>query len=190
VSTKQFEAEKCIVNGETMAILPFRKEHHLYAKILETSGERIVPIRPVYVIDQSCRYYGSSFKGRVEGSKGLLGITKKLPIVIDPANSLYFFPTHSPARHQCAWFSHSHISRFMKTDSNCTEVIFRNGQKIVADISPSSFSHQFYKTAHLRTIISSRIEQEQRRMNTILFPKEQHAYIYEQLVREFRKEDG
>lgn len=188
MSIKSHEAKNFVINGDTMAVLPVKEENQLYSKILEISGERIVPIRPYHVVDQSCHYYGSSFKGRVEGSKKLLGMNKKVPIVVDPANSLYFFPTHSPIRHECAWLSHAHISRFLKAESNCTEVIFHNGQKMVMDISYSSFAFQFFKTAHLRTIISSRVEYEQRRMSAILFSNDQQAYIYEQLVRELRKD--
>ena len=33
-------------------------------------------------MDESCRYYGSTFEGRQKGSSTLTGITYKVPIII------------------------------------------------------------------------------------------------------------
>jgi len=176
-----------IINGETMAILPYLQSNNLFGKVIEMDRELFVHLKTTQIIDQSCRYYGSTLHGRKIGTKELIGITHKPPIAIDPSNAIYFFPTLSPNKPQCAWLSHAHISSFKKATHDKTIVTFINEQSITIDISFNSFSNQFYRTAQLRTVVSSRIEEEQRKLNMILFPNGQKSFIYEHIIRELRK---
>ncbi len=179
--------ERYVVNGETMAILPFWQARNLYGKIIEIHKELFVKMKPAKIIDLSCRYYGSSLKGRKIGTKELVGVTHKPPIVIDPVNTIYFFPTASPTKPYCTWFSHAHISSFKKVEHDRTCIQFINEQTLTLDISHTSFGNQFYRTAQLRTVVSSRIEEEQRKMNMLLFPNGQKSFIYEQIIRDLKK---
>ncbi|WP_243291432.1 competence protein ComK [Bacillus sp. FJAT-47783] len=176
-----------IINAQTMAILPHFDSNQPVAKIIEFQKVVYVNTRTTQVIDKSCRYYGASFQGRKTGTKELIGITHKPPIVIDPANTIYFFPTNSPAKPQCAWLSHAHISGFKKEAHDQTIVTFHNNESIKLDISFTSFRNQFYRTAQLRTVVSSRMEEEKRKMDFLLFPDGSKALLYEQIVRELRK---
>lgn len=44
------------------------------------------------ILNFSCIYYGSSLKGRIMGSKNILGGCYKLPIMISEKNNIIFFP--------------------------------------------------------------------------------------------------
>ncbi|MBO1511699.1 competence protein ComK [Metabacillus bambusae] len=183
IETKK-TVEDYIINRFTMAILP--DSNKMCTRILEYEEEFVVQKRPMEVIDQSCRYFGSSYSGRKDGTKNLMGITHKSPIVIDPANSIYFFPTTSSTRPQCAWLSHYFIKGSSKTEHDNTIVTFSNDKQINLAMSIGSFKNQYYRTAQLRTMISSRIELEQRKLNMLLIPKDEKEKnaIYEQMIRE------
>ncbi len=175
------------INRFTMAILP--KENKYCSEVLEFENEMIVKKRPMEVIDQSCRYFGSSYSGRKTGTKDLMKVTHKPPIVIDPANSIYFFPTTSSTRAHCAWISHSFVKEYSATKDDNTDIMFTNGRQITVPVSIGSFENQLFRTAQLRTIISSRIEQEQRKINMLLIPKNEKEVnaFYEQIIRKMNR---
>jgi competence protein ComK len=179
--------EDYIINRFTMAVLP--DSNNISTEILEYEETLVVQKRPMEVIDQSCRYFGSSYNGRKDGTKDLMGVTHKPPIVIDPANSIFFFPTTSSTRSQCAWLSHGYVKEYTGTEHDNTIVTFTNDKKITLTMSVGSFENQLFRTAQLRTIISSRIEQEQRKMNMLLIPRgeKEISAFYEQMIREFHR---
>ncbi|HZH63193.1 MAG TPA: competence protein ComK [Metabacillus sp.] len=171
-----------LINRFTMAILPV--ENKFCSQVIEYEKEIFVEKRPMEVIDQSCKYFGSSYSGRKTGTKDLMKVTHKPPIVIDPANSIYFFPTTSSTRAHCAWISHSFVKEYSATKEDNTKIIFTNGKQLNVPVSVGSFENQLFRTAQLRTIISSRIEQEQRKMNMLLLPKNEKEVnaFYEQMI--------
>jgi len=169
---KEYEA-----NPYTMAFLPLKVESKLHSIVIETEREMIVPVKPMDLVNRSCQYFGSSFKGRKEGTRELMGITHKPPIIVDPVNEIFLFPTASPSNEVCAWLSHSHILRHY-TSGTMTYVEFKNKKRISIDISKGSFENQLYHTAQLRTIITSRMDGK-RSMDLFLNPKNQEELIYQ-----------
>ncbi|MFC0274568.1 competence protein ComK [Metabacillus herbersteinensis] len=180
--------EKYEANRMTMAVLPYKYGKNVMAQVLECENEFIVKRRPMEVIDRSCRYYGSSYEGRKDGTRELMGITHKPPIVVDPVSTIFLFPTTSSSRPQCAWLSHIYIQHYTSTDLDDTKVIFTTGKEITLPVSVSSFENQLFRTAQLRTIISSRVEEEHRKMNMLLLPREKETNsLYEHIIRELSK---
>ena len=179
-------SEDYIINRFTMAILPDQSK--MCTEILEVDEEFVVQKRPMEIIDQSCRFFGSSYEGRKDGTKDLIRVTHKPPIVLDPANSIYFFPTTSSTRQQCVWLSYSHVKDFRKAEHDNTIITFNNGKEITLLISEGSFEKQLSRTARLQTIIFTRIEQEQRKLDMLLLPKDDKevSALYEKILREFR----
>lgn len=155
--------EEYEISPYTMAILPEMTAEGLYSKVIEVDYEYVVKAKPIEIIDKSCRFFGSSLKGRREGTKEIMGVTHKAPIVIDPTNSIYFFPTTSPSRQQCSWISHSFVKQLIQSPFEETTIIFSNQKEIVLPISRGSLENQLYRTAQLRTILSSRISLDKRK---------------------------
>lgn len=180
--------EDYTINRFTMAVLP-NISNKTYSEVLEIEENLVVEKRPMELISGSCSYYGSSYMGRKDGTRDVMGVTHKPPIVIDPTNSLYFFPTTSSTRPQCAWLSHSYVKSYSETEHDNTKVTFTNDKEVILCISIGSFENQLFRTAQLRTIMSSRIEQEQKKMNMLLFPKGQGEVntFYEQIIRELNR---
>ncbi|MFZ3589771.1 competence protein ComK [Bacillus sp. DJP31] len=151
------------ISPYTMAILPEVTEQGLYSRVMEMDGDYLVKMKPIDIMERSCRFFGSSMKGRREGTKEIMGITHKAPIVIDPSNYIYFFPTLSPSRQQCAWISHSFVQNIQSSEYDETLLIFTNRQKTTLPVSKGSLENQLYRTAQLITTLSSRISKENRK---------------------------
>ncbi|WP_338472102.1 competence protein ComK [Niallia sp. XMNu-256] len=154
------------INPLTVAVLPLEYEgDKIYSKVyqLDEESELYAPFKPLDLIKTACNIYGSSYEGRKDGSRHLVGITHKIPIAIDPTNSIYFFPTTSPSRPQCAWISYEHICAYKKIDSKNTLVTFHNNKSIVLPISKYSFDSQVKRAALLQTRIMQKIRDYKRR---------------------------
>ena len=90
------------INDDTLAIIPIDEYR---SKVIEKSRSFIVEQPPMRIIDKSCRYFGSSYQGRFLGTKNLIGISHKAPIIIEETREIIFFPTNSPRQYNCAWIS-------------------------------------------------------------------------------------
>lgn len=160
---KEKQIEEYEVNPYTMFIIPSEYGSKVYSQIYELEDDFLSPFKPLDIIKKSCEYFSSSFDGRKEGTKRLIGITHKVPIVIDPTNYIYFFPTTSPSRTECIWISHEHVVNYRRVAPRQTQVSFQNKQSYVFPISYSSFENQLLRTALLRTKLMQRIGQTERK---------------------------
>ena len=80
------------INAQTLAIIPIGKER---SKIIEVNGDYIINKSPIRILDDSCKFFGSSYEGRFCGTKTLTGITHKSPIIVEESKRIIFFPTKS-----------------------------------------------------------------------------------------------
>jgi competence protein ComK len=152
------EIKEYEVNPSTMALLgQIGKTGGVETRIIEKNHEFLMKMKPTMIIDQSCRYFGASLKGRQEGTREITGITHKPPIAIDPTNGIYMFPTQSPLKDTCAWFSHSHILKYDSAGYEETIVTMKNGRELLIDISFGSFENQLNRTAQFRYLLNERI---------------------------------
>ena len=150
--------EEYEINPLTAAIVPLQYGSKLFSQIHQLDQEFYSPLKPLELIKMSCRLFGSGYEGRKEGSRQLIGITHKIPIIIDATNIMYFFPTTSPNNPQCSWISHEHVLHYDRIDSTSTLVTFRNKKSLVIPISIYSFQNQMLRTAFLRTKLMQRID--------------------------------
>ncbi len=150
-----------VINPLTLAILPMEYEGKLYSKVyqLDEETELFVPFKPLDLIKSACITYGSSYEGRKDASRYLIGITHKIPISIDPTNSIYFFPTNSPDKSTCGWIAYDHVKTYSKVDTSNTLVTFHNNVSIVIPISRYSFDNQIKRTALLHTKLMQNIRE-------------------------------
>lgn len=143
----------------TMAIIASRDEGgKSVSYILEEATEYISKNPPSKLIDEACKFFGSSLKGRQEGTKDICGLTHKVPVSIDPASGMYFFPTYSPTSPKCSWIAHSHVDKINRTAEGRTEILFKNGKEIKLDVSYGSILNQIRRTAQFRFLLDNRIK--------------------------------
>src|SRR5699024_174857 len=129
--------------------------------VLDEKQEYIIPTTPTKIIEQACRYYGSSLKGRVEGTKEISEIFYKLQIAINPSIGMLFFPTSSSRLKTCSWIAHSHIlTLHPKEDQRTTEIVFKNGRKVIVPVSYGSITNQLQRTAQFRYELENRLSSD------------------------------
>lgn len=158
--------EEFVINPLTLAILPMGFEgDKLYSKVyqLDEEYELYTSFKPLELIKNACIIYGASYDGRKEACRYLTGITHKIPITIDPTNSIYFFPTNSPNKLSCAWIAYEHVKTYTKVDSSNTLVTFHNNMSIVIPVSKYSFDNQIKRTALLQTKLMQNIREYNRK---------------------------
>ncbi len=144
--------EKYEINSSTCALIP---NDDFSTRIIETQNIINIPYSTSNIIEYSCAYYGSSFKGRLNGSKCALGSKYKLPIIIEESREIIFFPTTSYESNNCAWISLKNISDYKK-EANHVKVLFQNNTFIDLNISYESFENQVLRATKLLLILKSR----------------------------------
>ena len=76
------------INSATQAIVPINDNQSM---IYEEESEYVVDIPANKIINYNCNFYGSSYIGRCEGTKSLIGIKSKIPIIIEESRNIIFF---------------------------------------------------------------------------------------------------
>ena len=100
--------------------------------VYDYEGKHLIKLSTGKLIEDNCKNYGSSFKGRKDGTKALTGIRYKTPIIISELNRIIFFPTTSTRKNDCIWVSLNNIKKYYKKNNN-TVVVFNNDLVIELD---------------------------------------------------------
>lgn len=140
------------INSHTVALLPIEGN---YTKVIEEDSIYTVEKNTTEIINDSCKYFGSSFVGRKEGTKALMGISYKAPIIVEETKNLIFFPTSSPRFENCTWISLKHVNNYLKSSQNSL-VTFKNGKQLELEISYGSLENQVLRATRLESILRHR----------------------------------
>lgn len=142
------------VNRDTLAVIGISDQK---SKVLEGTNEYIVEKSAYEIMDDSCRYYGSSYQGRIDGTKQILASHYKLPVIVEESNQIIFFPIESIYLPKCCWISlHNYQKASLTADNKKTEIVFKNGKKIYTKISCHSIDSQILRACKLESILNSR----------------------------------
>ena len=119
-------------------------------------------------MDDSCKYFGSTYEGRKNGSKEILGAEYKVPIIVEDSNNLIVFPTTSPFSDDCVWISLKRVKNifilfclsffclYFKIDSFNTKILFDNNVEIIVPCSFRSVENQLSRASRLDLILRNR----------------------------------
>ena len=111
------------VNYNTQVIIPIDKTS---SKAVEDDDEYIINDNVMSILmEHSCEYFGSSYEGRKEGTKKLLGITHKAPIIVEESRKMIFFPTTSPDNSNCIWINLEKIDKYYKVSKKESAIRFK-----------------------------------------------------------------
>ena len=141
------------INEETYAII---SKDIGKTEIIEKSNDYIIDNDAYKVMDESCKYFGSSYEGRKEGSKSILGAEYKVPIVVEDTENLIVFPTTSPYADDCVWISLKRISNIYKIDACNSKIVFDNNKEIIVPCSFRSLENQLARASRLDLILRNR----------------------------------
>ncbi len=140
------------VNSETLAIIPINANE---TRIIEKDDDFIVNLSSMKIIDDGCRYFGSTYSGRMEGTKSMIGINYKAPIILEETIPMIFFPTISPRLEACSWISFKDVEKCIKNEKSSI-IIFKNGTKLSIDLSYKIIQNQILRSSYLNSTLLSR----------------------------------
>ncbi len=142
------------INNDTLAILSITDNK---SKIIEKNSEYIINLSSNKIMENSCEYFGSSLIGRQKGTKSLIGITHKVPIIVEESRKIIFFPTISPRLKNCSWISLNNIDNIKKIDKG-SSIIFNNNKILNISIPYSIIDNQILRASRLESVLNKRIE--------------------------------
>lgn len=141
------------INYDTQLILPLGE---FKSKVIEHDDEYIVNSSVQEILEHSCEYFGSSFEGRKDGTRKMLGITHKSPIIVEESRKMIFFPTTSPEREDYIWINLEKIEKYYKVDNGKSAILFKNGDILEFDLSYGSLSNQILRATRLKFVLDER----------------------------------
>lgn len=144
--------ENYFINNETLILRPLSLDQ---TKIIELDKEFIINQNIMSIVNNSCCYFGSSYAGRYQGSKKILNMSYKLPIILEDYNEMIIFPTCSSKKEDCCWLLLNNIENYSKDNRN-TIVEFKNKKIENINISFGSFENQIFRATLLLTKMRKR----------------------------------
>lgn len=143
------------INANTLAIMSLNENT---CKVIEDMDMFLLNCNSFQVIERSCEYFGSTLEGRKIGTKNLIGVTHKQPIIIEESTNIIFFPLISPNNPLCTWISFNNILKYEKgKDSKKSIIYFKNGQQLEVPISIGSLTNQIFRSSRLQVVLTERI---------------------------------
>ena len=142
------------ISKGTLAIVPEKDERSL---VYEDDEKYIIEESPYKIMEESCKYFGSTYKGRKESSKAILGADYKVPIIIEDTNNLIVFPTAAPKSDDCVWISLKRVKRIEKYDVYSTRIIFDTDRESIVPCSYRSIENQLSRASRLDVIMRKRL---------------------------------
>ncbi len=138
-----------LINKDTLVILPYNDQ----SIVIEKDKKFIVKKNPNNIIKANCNMYGSSYAGRLDGTKKLTGYTYKAPIIIEDKNNTIFFPTSSPRFKNAYWINLDNVD-YAFQEKNINKIMFNNGFSIKINTSLNIINNQILRATRLSSILS------------------------------------
>ena len=139
------------INSDTLALISLDDK----TKVFEKSKTFLVDKDTSRIMEDSCEYFGSSLSGRQKGTKKLIGVSYKAPIIVEESRNIIFFPTNSPRSKSCNWISLNNLERYY-TKNNKIVIEFKNKQKIMLDMSFGIIDNQILRATRLEAVLRGR----------------------------------
>ena len=141
------------INRGTLAIVPNETTNSL---VYEDEERYLIEEKPFQIMEESCKYFGSTYDGRKNSARDILGAEYKVPIIVEDSDNLIVFPTTSPQSDECIWISLRRVKKFEKIDGTNTRIIFDNNKEIIVPCSYRSIENQVSRASRLDLIMQSR----------------------------------
>ena len=141
------------INKGTLAIMPNENESSL---VYEDEDRFLIEQSPFQIMEESCMYFGSTYEGRKESARSILGAEYKVPVIVEDTNNLIVFPTTSPKSDDCIWISLKRVKNFERIDNSNTKVIFDNNREIIVPVSYRTLENQISRASRLDFMMRKR----------------------------------
>lgn len=142
------------INEQTMLLTGiYGRYNQIQTMIIEGNNTYRVNGSTEQIIDSALKKTGSSIRQEVTQAREMMGNLKMYPIKINSHQGLYFFPSKSPKRPDCVWFSLIHVKGVKLFGKNKTKVILSHGHSIIIDCKPSSFNTKLRRAQEFRRLM-------------------------------------
>jgi competence protein ComK len=141
------------VNAQTLAVIPYGDN---MSKIIEKNAIFFVKKKALKVMENSCKFFGSSLIGRSQGTKDMIGVNYKSPIIVEETCPIIVFPTDSPRSSNCSWICLKNIDNYTINDNMGSRITFKNGYNLDVDLSYGSLDNQVLRASRLYQILTER----------------------------------
>lgn len=138
-----------LITKDTLAILPYNNQ----SIVIEKERKFIVKKNPNNIIKANCNMYGSSYAGRLDGTKKLTGYSYKAPIIIEDKTRTIFFPTGSPRLKNASWINLDNVE-YAYQEKNANKIMFNNGFSMKINTSINIINNQILRATRLSSIIA------------------------------------
>ena len=139
------------INPNTLALISEKNG----TRVLEYDDEYQVNESAYSIMENSCKYFGSSFDGRINGSKSVLGSVYKVPIIVEETQKLIFFPTESLTSPKVSWIAYKNIKNIEKFGKHSL-IRFVNGKSVVIECPYFTLKNQIFRCNMLDSIFTKR----------------------------------
>lgn len=140
------------VNEETLAIMPLNGDR---VKVYELEDSFELQTTTTQIMEDSCRYFGSSLDGRRKGTESLIGVSYKAPVIVEESKELIFFPMSSTRKKDTPWIGLKHLKKYYRTDEGIV-LEFENDKKIVLNVSYGILDNQILRATRLESVLRGR----------------------------------
>lgn len=124
-------------------------------KIITLDNDFVIKESSKKIIDNSCRYFGSSLTDRINATNRLVNMASKTPILIEETRNIIFFPLKSTREKNNIWISFNHLDKYIK-DGHNTIFKFKNGKEIILRFSYYIVDNQVTRSLILDYEINNR----------------------------------
>ena len=124
-------------------------------RIVTTDNDFIIKESCKNIMDNSCRFFGSSLTDRIKATNRLVNMASKTPIVVEESRNIIFFPLKSTREKNNIWISFNNLDTYTK-DGNKTILIFKNGKQICLNFSYYIIDNQVTRSIMLDYEINMR----------------------------------
>lgn len=141
--------ERYEINDKTLAVIACDDN---LTKIYEEEQLFYVQNNANKIMEDSCEYFGSSLDGRRVGTKSLIGISYKSPIIVEESKEIIFFPTSSLRNNINSWVCLGQIKSYYQKGKSCV-IVFHNGTEICLNNSYGSIDNQILRSSRLESAL-------------------------------------
>jgi competence protein ComK len=144
-----------IINEETIMLTGVYSHHGaLQTMVVETGKTFRVNGTAERILSNSLKKMGTTLRGELDITREKLGNLKMCPIKLNSQSGLYFFPSKSPKRPDCVWFSLFHVKGAVAFGKNKTKVYMSHNHSFIVDCTLSSFNNKLRRSQELRRKIA------------------------------------
>ncbi len=144
--------KKYLINEDTYAVIAT----YTGSKIITKDSTYNVDKKVKIIVNESCRYYGSSLDGRLCGTKTMLGISYKAPIIVSEFKKIIMFPTASIRNESCSWINLCAIKKYVSKSKDVMLITFKNDESILLKLSFGVLDKQILRASRLESVFLAR----------------------------------